>query len=151
MTEQTEPPAKKDSGGGYRKPPMGSRFKKGQCGNPKGRPKGSKDHETILRKVLEERVEVRERGRLRKMSKLEIGLRKLAHRFAESGDPRIAERILRMLADSDKKKLGKFERPSEPQSESEQARDEAILQWFIEQTLGNKDDPENDSGLSPVT
>ena len=33
---------------GYKKPPLHTRFKKGQSGNPRGRPKGSKNFSTLL-------------------------------------------------------------------------------------------------------
>ena len=33
---------------GYKKPPLHTRFKKGQSGNPSGRPKGSKNFSTLL-------------------------------------------------------------------------------------------------------
>ena len=46
---------------GYRKPPVNTRFKSGQSGNPKGRPRGSKGFATLMRKALSETVLVRER------------------------------------------------------------------------------------------
>ncbi len=50
---------------GYCKPPVKNRFAKGQSGNPKGRPRGSKNLATIVRQVLSARVSVRENGRVR--------------------------------------------------------------------------------------
>ena len=50
---------------GYCKPPVKNRFPKGQSGNPKGRPRGSKNLATIVRQVLSARVSVRENGRVK--------------------------------------------------------------------------------------
>lgn len=56
---------------GYGKPPKKHQFKPGHSGNPKGRPKGAKNEATILREIMHQRMEVREGGRARKISRLE--------------------------------------------------------------------------------
>jgi hypothetical protein len=68
---------------GYKKPPLHTRFQKGQSGNPSGRrPKGSKNFSTLLAEALNEPVVVTEDGRRRKISKRELGVRQLANKFA---------------------------------------------------------------------
>jgi hypothetical protein len=67
---------------GYKKPPLHTRFRKGQSGNPRGRPPGSKTFATLLNDALNEAVVVTEDGRRRKISKRELGLRQLANKFA---------------------------------------------------------------------
>ena len=75
----------KSPGVGYGNPPRHSRFKKGQSGNPKGRPKGSKNLATLLERVLTEQVLITENGRRRSISKLEASFKQLVNRAA-SGD-----------------------------------------------------------------
>lgn len=76
-----------DDCGGYRTPPVHSRFKPGQSGNPKGRPKKAQNASTLIGAVLGERIPVRENGRTRKISKLEASLTQLANKAA-AGDVR---------------------------------------------------------------
>ena len=54
---------------GYGNPPKGSRFKKGQSGNRRGRPKGSKNLKTDLTEELQTEIKVREGPRAIKISK----------------------------------------------------------------------------------
>ena len=50
---------------GFGRPPKHTRFKKGQSGKPRGRPKGSKNVKTIVQKALMKPVKVREGQRVR--------------------------------------------------------------------------------------
>ena len=54
---------------GYGKPPKSTRFQPGQSGNPRGRPKGTKNLKTDLIEELQEKIEIREGNRSRKVTK----------------------------------------------------------------------------------
>jgi hypothetical protein len=56
---------------GYGRPPAEHRFKAGRSGNPKGRPNGAKSETTILRELLNRKIEIREGGKVRKITVLE--------------------------------------------------------------------------------
>jgi hypothetical protein len=78
---------------GYGKPPKQHQFQPGQCGNRKGRPKGLKNTLTLLRDILDRKIEVRVGGTLRKMSVREA----ILTRFAEAalkGDTKSAAFLL---------------------------------------------------------
>jgi hypothetical protein len=56
------------SGVGYGRPPVHSRFKPGQSGNPKGRPKGSRNAASELERIMAMSVPIHINGRRRKVS-----------------------------------------------------------------------------------
>jgi hypothetical protein len=70
----------KDYEVGYGKPPRHTRFKKGQSGNPKGRPRGRRNTATIMQEILERPVKVKEDGRTRRMSLFEAFLTGMAQK-----------------------------------------------------------------------
>src|SRR5262245_17518328 len=60
---------------GYGKPPVATRFKPGQSGNPRGRPKGHRNFRTVVDEMLNERVTIREGDRRRVVTKREALIR----------------------------------------------------------------------------
>jgi len=56
---------------GYGRPPLATRFQPGHSGNPRGRPKKSRNLRTIVTEALAEPVTVREGERVRKVTKAE--------------------------------------------------------------------------------
>jgi hypothetical protein len=70
----------RNAGVGYGRPPRRTQFKKGQSGNPKGRPKGARSMTTVLERTLDERVIIVENGRRRSISKLEAVFKQLTNK-----------------------------------------------------------------------
>ena len=78
---------------GYRKPPQHSRYKKGQSGNPKGRPKGSKSFRSRLEKALREQIMVQQGDKKRKVPKLDVLVARFVNEAAR-GDWKRANKII---------------------------------------------------------
>ena len=97
---KTPKPAKSTAGTGYGRPPEHARFKPGKSGNPKGRPKQSKNLKSIIQQALTSTVTVRENGRLRSVSKIEgVVLSQLER--ALKGNEKAALAVLRMAGHVD--------------------------------------------------
>ena len=67
---------------GFGKPPRHTRFRKGISGNPKGRPKGTRNLATALRRILQEKVVINENGVRKTRSKLEAAVTQLVNKAA---------------------------------------------------------------------
>ena len=78
---------------GYGKPPRHSRFKKGQSGNTKGRPRGSRNFSTDLKATLEEPIRVTNHGKSQTVSTQQAALMRLREK-ALSGDVRALDSLI---------------------------------------------------------
>jgi len=96
-------PPKRHSGNceiGKGRPPLTTRWKPGQSGNPKGRPKGAKNLATIFNEALNQKFEIREKGRPRTITAREGIVRRVVNEalkgnikataFALAKEPEIA-------------------------------------------------------------
>lgn len=91
-------PQEKDDGYevGYGKPPKQTRFQPGRSGNPKGRPRGTKNLKTDLIEELGEKILVREGEQARQVSKQRAVVKTLMARTLK-GDTRAASLLLSMM------------------------------------------------------
>ncbi len=74
---------------------MHSRFKPGQSGNPKGRPKGRQNLKTVIEKELAKRVTVTENGKPRQVTKQEVIVQRLVH-DSMKGQHKATDLVLRL-------------------------------------------------------
>lgn len=78
---------------GYRSPPKTTQFKKGESGNPKGRPKGSRGLQTIMVEELKSNVTIHENGRSKTVKKGEVIVKQMVNK-AMAGDHKAAHLVL---------------------------------------------------------
>jgi hypothetical protein len=88
---------------GYRRPPVSGQFKKGSSGNPKGRPKGSRNFLTLLEQELAQKVVVNENGRRKTITRLQAMVKRMVA-GAMQGDQRQLLTVVEIL-----RKTGGFE------------------------------------------
>ena len=87
-----EPGSEEHDEVGYRRPPRRTRYKPGQSGNPRGRPKGLRSLKQLVSHELDRRVFVTEDGRRRRVSKREV-LAKQITKDALSGNAKARETV----------------------------------------------------------
>lgn len=80
---------------GYCKPPSSTQFKKGQSGNPRGRPTGKSNLATSLTRALNEKVTVVENGERRRISKLDAAVKQVINKAA-AGDARAFQQMVNL-------------------------------------------------------
>ena len=80
---------------GYCRPPVHTRFKPGQSGNPSGRAKGCKNFKTLFDKILNEQIALQDGSEFRKITKAEAIMRRLVI-GALKGDSRSLGTLFRL-------------------------------------------------------
>ena len=78
---------------GYGRPPTHARFQSGRSGNPKGRPKGSKNFSTLLAEELTQPITLTENGKRKRMSKQQALVKQLTNK-ALSNDMKATALVL---------------------------------------------------------
>ena len=124
---------------GYGKPPKATRFKKGQSGNPKGRPRGSRNFSTDVKATLDQPVQLKIRGRNKTVATQQAALLRPREK-ALSGDGRALDRLLelaRTYNDEDLSDATTVVLPSE---------DQAILDGYVERQLRRQKPTMTDQG-----
>src|SRR5262249_22424671 len=85
---------------GYGKPPRHTRFKQGLSGNPRGRPRGSKNLTTLLEEEFDEQVTIKENGQQRRITKRQAAVKQLINKLV-SGDPRYIPFLFKLMEKQD--------------------------------------------------
>jgi hypothetical protein len=101
MTDKSGPFAPDgDNAVGYGHPPEHTRFQPGRSGNPKGRPKGSKNFSTLFSEELAQLVTLTENGKRRRMPKRQALAKQVINK-ALSNDPKAAALVLDQIRRSE--------------------------------------------------
>ena len=116
--------AKNDYEVGYGRPPKDTQFRKGQSGNPAGRPKGTRNFKTDLEAELQERVRITESGKSEEVSK-QRALVKRTFEKGMYGDMRAVAMIIQWVMQY----LGISE--GTPEAEDLKQNDKAIIDGFL--------------------
>jgi len=116
--------SKDDAGkGGYGRPPKDSRFKPGRSGNPAGRPKRARTLRSDFNEVMKKRVQIREDGELRYVSRQEALLLSLCVK-ALQGDTRASGQLLARWAKTEL-------HDTQPSQSNVTTNDRAIVEDFL--------------------
>jgi hypothetical protein len=89
---------------GYGKPPQSTRFRKGISGNPRGRPKGSRNIAAVFAKTLREKVVINEHGQRKTITKLEAAVKQFVNKAA-SGDFRSLQLLVNLSREAEVREL----------------------------------------------
>jgi len=110
---------------GYCRPPKHTQFRRGQSGNPKGRPKGTLNVATVLEKTLSQTVEVvdEKTQKKTKITKLEAAIQRLVDNAVEGDN--YAFRVLSVLTQI------LHEPEKAPTSAELEAADQKILNMLV--------------------
>ncbi len=121
-----------DEAVGYGQPPKATRFKKGQSGNPRGRPKGSRNLKTDVKATLDLPVELSGRGGAKTVRTQEAALLRLREK-ALRGDARSLDKLLDLARRYNEEEIA----PTDTAPLS--SEDKAILDRYIVRQLRRRE------------
>jgi hypothetical protein len=78
---------------GRGRPPLSTRWKPGQSGNPEGRPRGAKNIMTCFLQELSRKIDIKQRGEIRKVTTREAIAMTITN-LALKGDPKLLPLII---------------------------------------------------------
>src|SRR5664279_2795673 len=87
-------PPEADHAVGYGRPPRHTRFQPGRSGNPKGRPKGSKNFSTLFSEELAQPVTLTAGGKRRRMPKRQALAKQVINRALSNNDSKATAQAL---------------------------------------------------------
>ena len=130
---------------GYGKPPNHTQFKKGQSGNPRGRPKGSRNFSTDVRDTLKARVGLTGDGKRKTVSTQLATLLQLRKK-ALSGDARALDRMIELARTYNDEEIAEAAaKLSETDAELLEAYEERVLRRAGKAQPDDNDDARNDA------
>ncbi|HOP21172.1 MAG TPA: DUF5681 domain-containing protein [Amphiplicatus sp.] len=147
MTSNKKSDPNEDYEVGYDRPPRETRFKKGESGNPKGRPKGARNTSIIFDEVLSSMVDYRENGRHRKAEGREV-LARQAFAKAAKGD---LKAMAFMMKHDPKNAQAAIDAAAQNENGAQDpadidAADKQILELFFQKARAPREDEPEDGG-----
>lgn len=126
---------------GYGRPPKHTQFKKGNSGNPKGRPKKSRNAKIIIREVLRTNVEVTLNGKKQSIPVLEAVLRRLAGAAIAKNDLKAAQQLVNLAFRVEDDEVTPVDANADP------AADEAVINAFLDRQIAEREARERSTSL----
>lgn len=123
---------------GYCQPPERTRFKPGQSGNPRGRPKGTSNMATVLERTLKEKVIVNENGKRKVVTKLQAAVKQLANQAA-SGQLKAMQLLTTLVRSAEDRAIAAPE-PGENLDETDKKVFLGIMQRLETYDKGDEDE-----------
>jgi Family of unknown function (DUF5681) len=156
MSEQSRPPKASPPNGshssdavaavGYGWPPMHTRFKRGQSGNPRGRRKGQRNVRTVVEETLNQRITIREGDRTRSLTKLD-GVVLTMVSGALKGDAKAQASLITMM-----RSVGMIgEAPEAPHCESVTSNDDALIADYFRRQVATEADNQQSAPTDTTT
>jgi hypothetical protein len=120
---------------GYRRPPKHTRFRAGQSGNPRGRPRGQANLVTDVLRELAEQIRVREGSRERSVTKQRAMVKALVAKSLK-GEARAAALLIGLLTKLADEK-GPPAQPAPP-AQTVSDLDQQIVDAFLKRAMADR-------------